>query len=63
MKVERIKRVGDLVVYRRNRGHETNIPLYFVLRGTDNRILEDFRRKAAAVRWVRDPANQTGSLN
>lgn len=61
MKIERILLVGDLAVYRRHRKHETNIPLYFVLRVTDNKILEEFRRRESAMKWAVTNSDQSAA--
>ncbi len=51
MRLTRIAIRGNLIVYRRQRGHETWLPLY-VVGHKDGRMLEEFRRLRSALRWA-----------
>lgn len=51
MRIQQIKSFGDFAVYRRL-GREIGLPRYFVLRLSDNHILEEFRRLQSAVDWA-----------
>ncbi len=53
--IQLIVHVAKMSVYRRC-WREPGLKRYFVLREYDGRILEEFNRKAAAVRWA--TANQ-----
>ena len=50
MRLLRRKQIGTLIVFERERGYETWMPLY-VVGHVDGRMLEEFRRYRAAVKW------------
>lgn len=51
MRIELLKRRGNFSVYRRM-WREPGLRRYFVLRESDGKILEDFRRLRSAVAWA-----------
>jgi len=53
--IESIKSFGDFTVYRRFHT-DMGSPRYFVLRESDNRILEEFRQLRSAMKWARTEA-------
>ena len=57
--IERQGLYGDLAVYKRQ-WNEPGLRRYFVLRVTDNRVLEEFRRKESACKWAVANSDQAG---
>lgn len=55
MRLTKVARFGLMIVFQRNRKHETWLPLY-VVGHRDGRMLEEFRRKASAIKWARENA-------
>lgn len=56
--IHRIKEFGDFIVYRRGTWHKRfHLPAYLVSRQSDGRDLEEFRRKASALKWAEEQAN------
>jgi len=53
----RVAEFGDFIVYERGAwAQRERLPRYVVLRNSDNRALEEFRRRMSAVRWARQQA-------
>lgn len=46
-----VKTINNLSIYKRNRKHETWLPLYVVF-APDGRELEEFRRLKSAEKWA-----------
>lgn len=44
MEFQEVKRIRNLRLCKRNRGRQTHIPLYFLIREPEGRIIAEFRR-------------------
>ena len=56
MRITPLCRFGLMVVYERARGPEPWVPKYIVINEATGRVMEEFRRKASAVKWARENA-------
>jgi hypothetical protein len=54
-RIEAIHTYGIMTVYRRC-WREYGLQKFFVLRETDGKTLEEFRRQASAVKWAKENA-------
>lgn len=51
--LHRLAEFGDFIVYRRGKwARRERLPMYLVSRESDGRDLEEFRRKASAMKWA-----------
>ena len=57
MVLEQRTRFGVMQIFKRKRGRETWIPLYFVSNCTTGKIMEEFLREASAEKWAKANAN------
>lgn len=57
MRLLRVNQFGVMIVYRRKRERETSVKEYCVCDDRTGRILEEFTRKASAIKWAKANAN------
>ena len=57
MRLLRVKQCGVMIVYQRQREHETSVKEYCVSDDRTDRILEEFTRKDSAIKWAKANAN------